>query len=550
MKAAVFYHPEAYSTDGPKLMGRNAAGDSFLRAFFQYSSPGKYAFAQLSDRRHAASFSKRLDSHGRLEKSVFITDNSLKRASLAGVVFHPGPNISDHAIQRRLYGDSKWSLCGITHTTSSASSMDAIANLVTTPVQPWDAIICPSSAVRENFHTIIDFYKEELRSRLGAQRFVLPQTPVIPLGVHTADFYFTTDDKLSAREALNASSDEIIVLYLGRLSFHAKAHPLAMYQAASNAQRISGRKVTIVECGWHANDYIKKAFDDAASMFPNIRVVSLDGRQESNRKTAWAGADIFCSLSDNIQETFGITPVEAMASGIPSIVSDWNGYRDTVRDGIDGIRVPTIAPAPNLLKDLSQRYALGTDTYDMYCGHASSFVAVSPTSLQHAFVDLISSESKRKQMGSEAAKRARDVYDWRHIMARYEGLWSELNQRRKFYESRSDTSSRSTSWPTRLDPSVGFKNYPTRALNLNTMISLVTGKREATDLLKKLRTLRMVSFSESVLPDEQDILSILDRAEKKPATARALISHAPPEKRPYLLRCLSWLVKLGILSFE
>ena len=40
------------------------------------------------------------------------------------------------------------------------------------------------------------------------------------------------------------------------------------------------------------------------------------------------------SLADNIQETFGLTPVEAMAAGLPCVMSDWDGYRDTVRDGV------------------------------------------------------------------------------------------------------------------------------------------------------------------------------------------------------------------------
>ena len=31
MTAAIYYHPEAYTTSGPKLMGRNAAGESFSR---------------------------------------------------------------------------------------------------------------------------------------------------------------------------------------------------------------------------------------------------------------------------------------------------------------------------------------------------------------------------------------------------------------------------------------------------------------------------------------------------------------------------------------
>ena len=77
-----------------------------------------------------------------------------------------------------------------------------------------------------------------------------------------------------------------------------------------------------------------------------MRVVVLNGQDSQQRKTAWASADIFCSLSDNIQESFGLTPVEAMAAGLPCVVSDWDGYRDTVRHGEDGFRVDTAMPAP------------------------------------------------------------------------------------------------------------------------------------------------------------------------------------------------------------
>jgi alpha-maltose-1-phosphate synthase len=78
-----------------------------------------------------------------------------------------------------------------------------------------------------------------------------------------------------------------------------------------------------VECGWYANDLIAKAYAEAAALAcPSVRVVTLDGRKAEDRQTAWAGADVFCSLSDNIQETFGIVPIEAMAAGLPVVVSD------------------------------------------------------------------------------------------------------------------------------------------------------------------------------------------------------------------------------------
>ena len=69
----------------------------------------------------------------------------------------------------------------------------------------------------------------------------------------------------------------------------------------------------------------------------------VDGRDAEIRRRAWSAADLFTSLSDNIQETFGLPPVEAMAAGLPVVITDWNGYRDTLEDGVQGIAVPTIS---------------------------------------------------------------------------------------------------------------------------------------------------------------------------------------------------------------
>ena len=237
---------------------------------------------------------------------------------------------------RSRYGDSLWSLCGITHTTASTRAMDAIANLLTAPVQPWDALVCTSSSVQNNVRRILEAEAEYLKKRLGASKICIPKLPIIPLGLHTEEFTRSRPAILKARQKLNINPEDIVVLFVGRLAFHAKAHPLVMYQALERASAATGRNIVLVECGWYASSNIQKAFKSAASTAcPSVRCVFLDGRDPKQLSLSWESADIFCSLSDNIQETFGITPIEAMAAGLPVIVSDWDGYRDTVRDGID-----------------------------------------------------------------------------------------------------------------------------------------------------------------------------------------------------------------------
>ena len=61
---------------------------------------------------------------------------------------------------------NSWTLCGITHTTSSINAMDCISSLVTVPVQEWDALICTSNCVKKHVIETINSQSEYLKNRL------------------------------------------------------------------------------------------------------------------------------------------------------------------------------------------------------------------------------------------------------------------------------------------------------------------------------------------------------------------------------------------------
>ncbi|TRZ77251.1 MAG: glycosyltransferase [Deltaproteobacteria bacterium] len=73
---------------------------------------------------------------------------------------------------------------------------------------------------------------------------------------------------------------------------------------------------------------------------PCVRVLVADSRDADARRQSWA-ADLFISLSDNIQVTFGLTPIGAMVAGMPVVVTDLDGYKETVSEEVDGFRIPT-----------------------------------------------------------------------------------------------------------------------------------------------------------------------------------------------------------------
>src|SRR5690606_38039587 len=116
-------------------MGRNAAGESFLRGFLRYSQTETF-WAQVPDRRFGAPFAEAVRSAGRSEAVKLVDDRNLNPLREPVTVYYPDTGIGVHAWRRDLFRYRLWSLCGITHTTYSAGAMDSISELLTAPVQP------------------------------------------------------------------------------------------------------------------------------------------------------------------------------------------------------------------------------------------------------------------------------------------------------------------------------------------------------------------------------------------------------------------------------
>ena len=243
-----------------------------------------------------------------------------------------------------------------------------------------------------------------------------------------------------ARRALRArlgiGEDDLAALFVGRLSFHAKAHPTPMYMAAARAaQRVRDRKIHLLLTGQFPNRRVERGVSRGGDPVLRRRHVPFHrwlGWTATAQfvRAAWRASDIFVSLSDNIQETFGLTPVEAMAAGLPCVVSDWNGYKDTVPDGETGFRIPTMAVGPSAGVDIADRHAAGLDSYDQMIGITSLATAVDVDACAEAIARLATDRELRGRQGAAAMARARRLYDWRVVIAAYQELWTELAELR------------------------------------------------------------------------------------------------------------------------
>ncbi|MBK8159217.1 MAG: glycosyltransferase family 4 protein [Rhodospirillaceae bacterium] len=551
--AAIFYQPEGYDTGRQKLMGRHAAGEGFLKGFLRHSGVDTlYCYAATKE--FAGHFQRLVAGFGNKRPVRWLDESDAASPRGPGTLYLPDPSLAAAAWRRRAVGQKLYSIAGITHTTASAGAMDWISGLLTAPVQAWDALICTSSVVRETIELVLDQQQEYLVARMGAGHFTRPQLPIIPLGVDTDAFAPDANKRAAARAALGIGPDDAVVLFVGRLSFHAKAHPLPMYlgleRAAQALAKGSGRKVHLIQAGWFANEFIENAFRNGAAQFcPSVNAIFLDGRKPDLRAQAWNAADLFTSLSDNFQETFGLTPIEAMAAGLPGVVSDWNGYRDTVRDGIDGLRVATLMPRAGLGIDLADRHAAGIDTYDLYCGYSSQFVAIDPNAAARAYLKLIDDVALRQRMGAAARQRAIDNFDWAVVVKRYQALWQELAEHRKAGAENAARDTGQPANPARLDPFLSFAGYPSEILGDAHVVAVAQGADGAR--LQVLLQSPLISFVKPMAPDPDDCARILaDLQRRGPLTVADILADAPEARRDRIERGLVWLAKLGLLTVK
>ena len=357
----------------------------------------------------------------------------VQRLAEIGTMLRGSPDLVDLAwLRRQTLGDRAYSLIGTIHTIAPPGVRGQIAGTAVGPIQPWDALICTSPSVQSAMERMFEEWGAYIAERFGGTRWSRPDLPLIPLGVDGAKLAALADRpavRAAVRERLGLASDDVLVLWVGRLSFFEKAFPQPMFRAVEEAARAAGVRVHFAMAGWFP-DAVKdrEMYEQAARAYaPTVPVHFLDGNDRTGVADLWAAADVFLSLVDNIQETFGITPVEAMAAGLPVVVSDWDGYRFTVRDGSEGFLIPTlIGPAGRFGRTLAIRHGLQIDSYQSYAGMVAQSTAVHVGRAAEALAALIRSPELRRRMGQAGRARVREAFDWPVVAAQANALVDEL----------------------------------------------------------------------------------------------------------------------------
>ena len=266
-------------------------------------------------------------------------------------------------------------ITGVTFSLHGREVVDHAVRLAHAQMTEADAIFCISRDGREVMRRLLDG-----ASRITSRTW-LGQLRHVPLGIDD-DLVDRVGDRARCRQRLRIADDAVVLLTLGRITPAQKMDLGPWLRCVARQVRpAAAAPIVVVLAGGASPADLKivKAHVDAEGLADVVRVhANFPVEQKAD---LLAAADILVMPTDNTQETFGLSLVEAHAAGLPVVASRYDGYKDIVRDGVDGFLVETMelreameeATASN---DPARRAEFETLVADRRSGHQDAVAAL------------------------------------------------------------------------------------------------------------------------------------------------------------------------------
>ena len=401
------------------IYGANIANNRFLKALLKHSSLGEvhlfYDSLSLTKAEKEIKELIKVDREGFKLISKNITSLPILMKDIDYLAFHSGnPFLGKLSSLAR---GSAIPLTGTAHTISYHFVLnDLMFNVLN--ARPFDSIICTSSSQKKALQELLEFISERL-TMLGIEARYEGRLDLIPLGVDTS--LYRPRDKSDARTQIELPQDKLIILWVGRFSAYDKADLFPLLIVFKKVAEKHPDTVLVL-AGDDKHRYGAKVKTLAGELGVADKVIFKLNPSMTSLLLLYSASDVFIAPSDSIQESFGLVVIEAMASGLPVVVSDWNGYKELVIHGETGFKVPTywarcdrmISPVAPLTSWLINHLYLGQS------------VCVDLGRMEEYLLALVENPDLRSRMGEKAREHVVTNYDWKGVVKRYEELWMEL----------------------------------------------------------------------------------------------------------------------------
>jgi glycosyltransferase involved in cell wall biosynthesis len=355
-------------------------------------------------------------------------------------------------------------ITGLSASISEKDYLQRYFHMMLNGVQDFDGIICISRCVKEALEKAFRLLERRFKHLTGSNWHNPIDLSIIPLAVDA--HVFEQPDRKIARHELDLPPDRKIILIFGRYSYVDKMDLLPVVEIALRLGAIFEKDPPLflfagsdpINYGPFLIEYAKrKGADGYFCLRSNI--------SPEDKPRYYAAADIFFSPADNLQESFGITLLEAMASGLPVVGADFNGYRELIENGKTGFNIPIYwgdaAPDIEALSGILYR-----NSHNFYLAQS---IALDLDKAVEALEKLLTHPELRMEMGQAGRKRVESKYNWKTVIGMHEDLWARLS------DTMRDRGASPAPDPFEAPYYQIFSHYPTRALTGKDQIS-ITGE--------------------------------------------------------------------------
>ena len=520
-----------------RRIGRLVANHDFIKALIRHGSFDEYVLANPSAVNQRAFLdvleSWGLDAAARARVTpVPLVDLPARLATDDFHVFHAGgwgAFLPGLARLRAAHAPRPWPITGMIFSIHGREVLDYAVRLAHAGLAPYDGIACLSRDGTDAFARLL-----EAGAAIAGRRFA---GQLVPLGLGVDDDVLdTAGDRAAGRRRLQIPDDTVAVLALGRINPAQKMDlgPLLKILARRIVPE-AVRPVVLVIAGGASDGDVRllQTLIDEYGVRAHVRV--QPNFLARVKPDLLAAADIVVSPVDNTQETFGLSLIEAMGHGRPVVASRFDGYKDLVEHGVDGLLVDTLWCEADPLAGLG-------DVMDPNVAQLvqAQSVAVDSNQLADGVLALVADADRRRAMGDAGRAKVRARFRASAVVRDYEAWWNGLAAACTAGGDASRTPAPLTSPPLPAgaiggapSPAAIFRAYPTAFLSPDDRLETVPDV--AID----------PAYSDVAALLDPGLLAAMHAACVVPAPVRDLVALAPIEARGWF--AVMWLLKYGVL---
>jgi len=399
-----------------------------------------YLIQALLEHSHRAQFSLVVEGSRRGEFEQWAA-NWLQKDGLRPVEIHTAPELFGHGLDtiapniwldlsglgdsglrmRDLFSSRVFPVVSLQHGISHHTLLYGLfLRIMLTPSYACDSLICTSKACQKAVANILAAVSASFNDQFSAKISFEGRLDLIPLCVDTDAL--RPRDKLSLRKQLGISKDAVVLLYVGYLSsVKADLTPLLpmMRRLVDENPRVN---LQFMIAGTGPESYGKSLLTTVQELNLGKSVTVLREVSDTFKEQLFGAADIFVAPCESMNESFGLTVVEAMSCGLPQVVADWDGYRDTVAHGETGFLISTCWGR------CDGDFCCTGDIFGWVYDHTllSQSVSLDVRCMQEHLQALICNPELRATMSERSRDRAVAEFSHASVARRYDELWAEL----------------------------------------------------------------------------------------------------------------------------